>query len=57
MKKNFWCTNGFHFWKKEMPLVNKQGIITYDTTNKWRRCKKCNKSQLKMRDDFNWVDK
>jgi len=54
-KKNFWCKIGLHFWVNYMPMINKLGLITYDTNNDWRKCKKCNRRQIN--EGLGWEDK
>ncbi|MBP0905882.1 hypothetical protein ACFSKN_14975 [Mariniflexile gromovii] len=56
-KINFWCRNGLHFWRDYMPMCFKQGCFTYDTDNDWRKCKKCNKTQMRTDEYSSWKNK
>lgn len=56
-KRNFWCRNGIHFWKDIMPMCIKDGLLTYDTTNDWRECKKCNIIQMRRDEYSSWKNK
>lgn len=40
-----------------MPLVNKKGLITLDTNNDWRECKRCDKIQMRYNEYSTWEDK
>lgn len=56
-RKNFWCRNGWHSWKDIMPMCKKGGLLTYDTVNDWRECKKCKKVQMRRDVYSNWKTK
>jgi len=56
--KNFCCAHNLHIWKDiYLPIVFHLGTVEYDTTNQWRKCKNCNKTQMRNSVYNDWINK